>query len=81
MTGAVEALERLDAFLSGIVASLPEDMLLLMVSDHGNIEDVRTGHTRNPAVGLVVGPAHVELSRRLRTLTDITPSILDTLAR
>lgn len=81
MAGAVEALERLDAFLRGIVASLADDILLLMVSDHGNIEDVRTGHTRNPAVGLVVGPAHVELSRRLHTLTDITPSILDALSQ
>lgn len=81
MAGAVEALERLDAFLRGIVASLPGDMLLLMVSDHGNIEDIRTGHTRNPAVGLVVGPEHVELSRRLHTLTDVTPSILDALSQ
>lgn len=57
MAGAVAALERVDAFLGGLLAGLSPDTTLLVVSDHGNIEDVRGGHTRNPALGLVVGPA------------------------
>lgn len=56
MPGAVEALERVDAFLGGVLEALPSDHLLVVASDHGNIEDVATGHTRNPALGLLVGP-------------------------
>lgn len=80
MAGAVRALERVDEFLGGVVAGLPEDVLLVMVSDHGNIEDVRVGHTRNPALALVAGRGHAALSSRLRDLTDVTPAILDILA-
>jgi 2,3-bisphosphoglycerate-independent phosphoglycerate mutase len=54
MPAAVEALERVDAFLGGIMHSLPADTVLIAASDHGNIEDVRGGHTRNPALGLLV---------------------------
>jgi hypothetical protein len=53
MSAAIEALERVDAFLGGIMATLAADTLLVTASDHGNIEDVRGGHTRNPALGLV----------------------------
>ena len=54
MAEAVEALERVDAFLGGVVAHLSPDTLLVIASDHGNIEDVRGGHTLNPALGVVV---------------------------
>lgn len=80
MAQAVAALERLDAFLDGVVDALPDDVLLFVVSDHGNIEDTRTGHTRNPALGLVVGEGHALLSRRLRSLTDVAATVLDALA-
>ncbi len=53
MPAAVEALERVDAFLRGLLEELPDDALLVIASDHGNIEDVRTGHTRNPALGVL----------------------------
>lgn len=55
MTGAVAALERVDAFLGGILGGLDGDTLLVVASDHGNVEDVRGGHTRNPALGLLTG--------------------------
>jgi 2,3-bisphosphoglycerate-independent phosphoglycerate mutase len=80
LSAAEAALERLDAFLGGVLEELPRDALLFVVSDHGNLEDTRVGHTRNPALGLVAGNGHALLSRRLRSLTDITPTILDTLA-
>lgn len=73
MAGAVAALERVDRFFGGILGALQEDIALLVVSDHGNIEDVRGGHTRNPALGLVVGDA--ELAPR--SLTEIAPAVLD----
>jgi 2,3-bisphosphoglycerate-independent phosphoglycerate mutase len=80
MSGAIQSLERLDTFIGGIVSALPDDALLFLVSDHGNVEDVRTGHTRNPALGMVVGKGHALLSRRLESLMDVTPTILDVLS-
>ena len=78
--GAVAALERVDAFLGGILDGVTDDTLIVIVSDHGNIEDVRGGHTRNPALGIVIGPGHELLARRLKDLTDVTPAIMDLLA-
>jgi 2,3-bisphosphoglycerate-independent phosphoglycerate mutase len=80
MSAAVAALERLDSFLGGVMEGLPQDALLFLVSDHGNIEDTRAGHTRNPALGLVAGKGHALVARRLRALTDIAPTVLDVLA-
>jgi 2,3-bisphosphoglycerate-independent phosphoglycerate mutase len=79
MDTAVLALEKLDAFLAGLVDEAADDLLIIIVSDHGNIEDVSTGHTRNPALGIVIGNGHAPVARRLRTLTDVTPTILDVL--
>jgi len=78
MAGAVEALERLDRFLGGVLAALPADILFLLVSDHGNVEDVRGGHTRNPALGLAVGPLRAPLPTH-PDLTHITPLVLEIL--
>lgn len=74
----IAAIERVDAFLGGLVAALPEHMLLLVVSDHGNLEDVRTGHTRNPAIGVVVGgrDARVSFAAGIRSLIDVTPAVM-----
>lgn len=63
MAGAVSALEKVDEFMGGLVGECfspdrgtPEDApSILICSDHGNIEDVRTGHTRNPALGALIG--------------------------
>ena len=53
---AIRSIECVDAFLGGVLDALPADTLLLITSDHGNLEDARTGHTRNPALALVYGP-------------------------
>jgi 2,3-bisphosphoglycerate-independent phosphoglycerate mutase len=79
MPAARFALERCDAFFGGIVEHLPADMLLVVASDHGNIEDVRVGHTRNPSIGLVFGAGHETFARRMHALTDIAPAILESL--
>lgn len=76
---AVAAMERVDRFLAGALGSLPSDMVLLVVSDHGNLEDTERQHTRNPALGVVAGPGHRALAGRLRRLTDITPAVLEAL--
>jgi hypothetical protein len=76
MQGAVEALERVDAFLTGLLGALPGDHLLVVVSDHGNIEDVRGGHTRNPALGIVAGPDADETAGRLESIVDVAGAVL-----
>lgn len=80
MDAAVLALERFDSFLGGLVDEAAADLLIVVVSDHGNIEDTTTGHTRNPALGLVIGNGHAPVARRLRRLTDVAPAVLDVLA-
>lgn len=76
MDGAVRALERVDAFLGGLEAGLRDAATFLVISDHGNVEDVRTGHTLNPALGLAVGPGASELATAIRSLTDVAGAVL-----
>jgi 2,3-bisphosphoglycerate-independent phosphoglycerate mutase len=78
MSMAVEMLERMDGFLDGIFSSFDfENDVLLMISDHGNIEDlsVKT-HTRNPVPFLAVGKQHSFFANHVHSLTDITPAII-----
>ncbi|MGQ0813743.1 MAG: alkaline phosphatase family protein [Gemmatimonadota bacterium] len=80
MWEAVEALEKIDAFLAGIAAAAAEDVLVAVVSDHGNIEDIRAGHTHNPAIGLFFGREH-ERFKNAASLADIAPSLLSVLSQ
>ncbi len=77
MPGAVEALVRVDEFLDGVLRALPEDHLLVVASDHGNIEDVQSGHTLNPSMGVLVGPDALRRAEALSSILDLTPAILD----
>ena len=76
MEGAVAALERVDAFLGALAASLAPDTLLVVSSDHGNVEDVRGGHTLNPVPVLALGAGREALAARVRTIADVAPAIL-----
>lgn len=76
MEGSVAALERVDAFLGGVLDELDREVTALIISDHGNVEDVRGGHTRNPALGLTWGPEAEILSSTCRVLTDVALQLL-----
>jgi len=78
MEQAVAALARVDEFLAGVVAGLAKDTLLFVTSDHGNLEDVRHGHTRNPALGIASGVGAVEAAE-LGDLRQVTPFVLELL--
>jgi bisphosphoglycerate-independent phosphoglycerate mutase (AlkP superfamily) len=75
----VEAWQRVDAFIGGLVPALLDDVLLAIVSDHGNLEDVLAQHTRNPALCILAGPGHAALAARLDALTDVAPMLLGAL--
>lgn len=76
MEGGIAALEKVDAFLSGLLPSLPDDTLLAVASDHGNIEDTSRGHTLNPTFNLLHGPGASTVARGLTAITDLAPALL-----
>jgi 2,3-bisphosphoglycerate-independent phosphoglycerate mutase len=80
---AVDALERLDRFLDGILNRFDfhRDSLLL-ISDHGNIEDLGTkSHTRNPVPLIAVGRDREYFTTSIRRLTGLTPAIVASIDR
>ena len=83
MKSATDMLERIDGFLTGILASFDQAKdILIFISDHGNIEDLSTkSHTRNPVPLIVVGGQRSFFSERVKKLTDITPTIVSFLSR
>jgi hypothetical protein len=78
MAFAMEVLERFDEFLAGFLGSFdPGNTLLMIVSDHGNIEDLSTkSHTRNRVPCILAGKHCHQLAKRIKDLTHITPSIM-----
>lgn len=78
----VEVVEMLDALLGGALTGVdPEDTLVLLASDHGNLEDRRqSGHTRNPVPALLVGAGREVVGEGLRAITDVAPALVTWLA-
>ncbi|HEX8271235.1 MAG TPA: alkaline phosphatase family protein [Longimicrobiaceae bacterium] len=76
LSAAVAALERVDAFLGGVADALPGDALLVVASDHGNVEDVACGHTLNPVPVIAAGRGRELLAEQVRDLTHVTPALL-----
>ncbi|MGD1864037.1 MAG: alkaline phosphatase family protein [Phormidesmis sp.] len=77
---AIACLQRVDAFLESAIAHLPPQVTLIVISDHGNIEDLSSKrHTFNQVPLLTVGP-HAAVFASVQDLTGITPKILSTLA-
>lgn len=70
---AVAHLEMIDSALGGLLAAWDDARgLLLITSDHGNIEakDHRN-HTRNPVPTILVGLNHAELAAQIDDLADV----------
>jgi 2,3-bisphosphoglycerate-independent phosphoglycerate mutase len=77
MRNAVRILERLDGFLHGFRDAMDESTLLVMTSDHGNIEDLRTKtHTRNKVPLWVYGDDSAQFIQGLTSITDLATKIL-----
>lgn len=71
-------LASLDAFLDGLLNQLdPDHELLLLVSDHGNIEAPGTRHhTMNPVPFCAWGSGAAAALRGMDSITQVTPRIL-----
>ncbi len=72
----------LDAFLKAVADHLdPREFLLLVVSDHGNIEDLSAGaHTVNPVPTLIIGREAGRFCGLVNSLEDITPLVFEILS-
>jgi bisphosphoglycerate-independent phosphoglycerate mutase (AlkP superfamily) len=77
---AVGLLETFDQVLAGLLEGWKKvNGLILITSDHGNLEELSTKrHTTNPVPALVIGPTglRTQFTHQLKTLADVTPSIL-----
>ena len=72
----VEILERFDAVLGGVLADWrANEGLVVITSDHGNMEDLSTRrHTLNDVPTVVIGERAAEFARDFRSLTDFAPA-------
>jgi 2,3-bisphosphoglycerate-independent phosphoglycerate mutase len=70
---AVAHLERIDTVLGGLLDAWDDEQgLLIITSDHGNIEEKdHRQHTLNPVPTILVGRDHNRLAAELHDLTDI----------
>ena len=80
MEAACGLLETFDQVLSGLLDIWEnQDGLILITSDHGNMEDLSTRrHTANPVPGLIIGSQQLRtaFTSDLSDLTGIAPAIL-----
>lgn len=78
-------LQDLETFVRAALAEIAaqdaaSDTLVLLTSDHGNLEDLSTrSHTRNPVPLLAWGPGAATLLARCTRLDEVTPALLSLL--
>ena len=78
METAIELMETFDGVLGGVLEEMDEEMLVLVTSDHGNMEDLSTRkHTNAHVPALVIGESHAreKFTRDMTDLTHIAPAI------
>ena len=80
---ACAVLRVYDRFLAALIrCTEAAGITLVMTADHGNIEAIgRRGHTRNPVPFIAFGPGEQALRKRVNSLADITPAILEAFDR
>ncbi|NDJ63023.1 MAG: hypothetical protein GYB67_18025 [Chloroflexi bacterium] len=75
LADAVRLLELIDGVMAGALDAWDADEgLLILTSDHGNMEDTSHGkHTENDVPTLIVGAEKAAFADGLTTLADLTP--------
>ena len=78
MQAALSLLEQFDVVLGGLLDNWDDDDLLLITSDHGNLEDLSTRrHTANPVPLLLVGNKKIrQYFNETTDLCGVAPAIL-----
>ena len=73
---ATAVLSALDAFFGGLLAEMDENGLLVVTSDHGNVEDLSTkSHTYHP-VPLVAYGRGADIFQKVDSLKGVTPALV-----
>jgi 2,3-bisphosphoglycerate-independent phosphoglycerate mutase len=82
LAGARAAMESLDAVLGGLLEAWDDRAgLIVITSDHGNLEDLRhRHHTANAVPTIIVGEARHDYAGGLRNLTGIADGVRRVLA-
>ena len=78
MEAAVELMETFDGVLGGLLEEMKDELLVVITSDHGNMEDLSTRrHTDADVPALVIGnkSARNEFIHDMKKITDIAPAI------
>jgi 2,3-bisphosphoglycerate-independent phosphoglycerate mutase len=77
LSEAVAHLEMIDEALGGLFAAWDDDHgLLIITSDHGNIEEKdHRQHSRNPVPTILFGRDHAQLAEQIVDLADIAPVV------
>ncbi|HLF87641.1 MAG TPA: hypothetical protein VI451_01735 [Anaerolineales bacterium] len=80
MAQAIGILKDFDGVLGGLLEAWQDEQgLVLITSDHGNLEDLSTRrHTANPVPGLVIGAPELRarFAEGLKDLTGVAPGVL-----
>jgi len=79
LTECVGLIRDFDALIGTLLSRLdPKRDTLVLTSDHGNLEDFHLrGHSRNPVPFLAWGRHGARLRKMVRSLSDVTPSLLE----
>jgi 2,3-bisphosphoglycerate-independent phosphoglycerate mutase len=80
---ANRVLPMLAQFIRALLNKLDlEKSTVILTSDHGNIEDLSIrNHTLNPVPTIIWGKESKRIARSIRSLTDITPAIVNLLTK
>jgi hypothetical protein len=72
---------RLERFLEGLLGAIdPREQLVVVTSDHGNLEDLSTSsHTRAPVPLMAFGAGSGAFVAHARSLRDVAPRMLSTI--
>lgn len=79
VAGAIANFQQFDAFLAGLLAAVDlEKTLIIVSSDHGNVEDCSHGkHTENPVLTLLLGAGRHQYAEKIHALVDFVLVIKD----
>lgn len=77
---AEKVIQNLELFFKGLLTSIdPTKDLLIVSSDHGNMEDLsQKNHTENPAATILYGKDADRFAENIHSLADIVPEIYKT---